>query len=157
MNGDRSLDEVGLLAQLGAIASAADGPPDLVYELGRAAFAWRRVDAELAELVADSALESSMVRSAAPQTRVLSFEAGDVTIEIQVTVRRGRRSLLGQVVGRPASSGGVVWAETDNGTAPSVPVDPVGRFAMDEVPEGRLRFRIEAPEATAVTTVWVDI
>src|ERR1700728_1504739 len=117
MNGDRSLDEAGLLARLGAVALAADGPPDLVYELGRAAFAWRRVEAELAELVADSALEASMVRSSASSTRVLSFEVGEVTVEVQVSIRRGRRSLLGQVAGRPAASGGVVWAETDTGPA----------------------------------------
>jgi hypothetical protein len=157
MAGDGTLDDQGLLARLGGVARAADGPPELAYDLGRGALAWRNVDSELAQLVADSALETSTVRSAGSDTRLLSFETGDMTIEVQVSVRQGQRSLLGQVIPEPAAEGGVARVETSAGPASSAPLDQVGRFEIDDVPGELLRIRIEAPGGAAVTTAWVGL
>jgi hypothetical protein len=157
MTGDEARDDQDLLARLGAIAQTADGPPDLTYELGRAAFAWRTVESELAQLVADSDLQSALVRSTASDTRLLSYATEDTTIEIELSVRGGRRSLLGQVLPERPAPGWVVRAETDTGPATPAPLDPVGRFEIHDVVGDRLRLRIEAPGATAVTTVWVNL
>jgi hypothetical protein len=146
-----------LLTRLGAVARAIDGPPDLVYEMGRAAFAWRNVDSELALLMADSRLESSMVRGRGPDDRLLSFATGAMTIEVQVSVRRGTRRLLGQVSAGAPVPGGVLHLDTTTGAAPAVPVDALGRFEVTGVPSGPVRLRVEAPGLRSATTVWVDL
>jgi hypothetical protein len=150
-------DDQDLLARLGAVAAAVDGPPDLAYELGRAALAWRDPDAEMAQLVADSETLSAGVRGGPQDNRMLSFEADDLTIEVQVSVSRGQRSLIGQVLPEPSEGGGVVHAQTPTGSAPPAHLDTVGRFQVDAVPGDLLRLRIERPGGEPVTTVWVNL
>lgn len=157
MTTDGALDDQSLLTRLSAIAQQVDGPPPLAFELGRAALSWRPVDSELAQLVADSALESAVVRSMEPATRLLSFEFDDMTIEIQVSVRRDRWSLLGQVLPEPPAPDGVVRVETNAGAEASAPLDPLGEFEIDDVPGNLIRLRIEVPGTTAVTTEWVSL
>ena len=144
-----------LLVRLGDVALAVDGPPDLVYDMGRAAFAWRNVDSELALLMADSRLESAMVRGREPDDRLLSFATGALSVEVQVSVRRGARVVLGQV--SPPLSGGVLNLDTISGVTPSAPLDSIGRFELAGVPGGPVRFRIEAPGVVSATTVWVEL
>jgi hypothetical protein len=48
-------DDVRLLLDLGTALDAARAAPDRIVEIGRAAYVWRTVDAELAELTFDSA------------------------------------------------------------------------------------------------------
>jgi hypothetical protein len=145
-----------LLVWLGDVALAVDGPPDLVYEMGRGAFAWRTVDSELALLTADSQLESSMVRGGRDD-RLLSFAAGALTIEVQVSVRRGRRVVLGQVSAQPPVSAGTLSLDTMSGGAPPAQLDSIGRFELAGVPSGPVRFRFEAPGVGSATTVWVEL
>ena len=54
-----------------ALQVAADLVTDRQREAARAAFTWRTVDAELAELLHDSALESAAVRGADDAARTL--------------------------------------------------------------------------------------
>jgi hypothetical protein len=157
MTGDEAVDDQGLLTRLGAIAQTVDGPPDLAYELGRAAFAWRNIDSELAQLVADSARESALVRSATSDIRLLSFATEALTIEVEVSVRQGQRSLLGQLLPEPPAPDWQVTVETDAGPPASATIDQLGRFEISDVAGDRLRLRIEAPGATPVTTVWVSL
>lgn len=79
-------DDDALLGELRSLATRTDPVPDHVAELARAAFDWRTLDAELARLVMDSAdreLAGELVRSAG-MVRLLTFETGEVTIEIEV-------------------------------------------------------------------------
>ena len=63
-----------LLDELRRLARAVDPVPDEVTAYARAALGWRRVDAELAELLADSRLEAlSSTRSGAETARSLTF------------------------------------------------------------------------------------
>jgi hypothetical protein len=153
---DEHVDDAALLARLSDIARAADAPPGLAFDLGRAALAWRNADSELAQLLADSALEASSVRSSASDTRLLTFEVGITTIEVQLSVRDNRRSVLGQVHG-DAAAGGVVVVETDAGRFGPGRLGALGRFALDDIEGHRLRIRLESPDITAVTTVWISI
>lgn len=142
-----------LLARLAGIADEIDPVPGFVYELGRAAFELRRIDAELAELVRDSAVDAdSLVGVRGELTvRLLAFEAADLDIDLQVTRQAGRRSLLGQVVGVVRQ----VRVETAAGVAPAE-VGPHGRFQVQDLPAGRMRLQVDAAEATYVTS-WVSI
>lgn len=142
-----------LFARLARIADEIDPVPALAYELGRAAFELRRLDSELAELVRDSAAETESMAGVRGElnVRLLSFEAADICIDLQVVPQAARRSLLGQVAGVVAQ----VRVESAEGVVP-VEVDPHGRFQVDDLPAGRLRLHVDADGTTYVTS-WVTI
>lgn len=150
-------DEV-MLARLGRIAETIDPPPPIVYEMGHAAFAMRHLDAELAQLVADSAFDTAGVRGTG-EARLLSFEAGEVALEVQVTSgAEDRGEILGQVVPPPSSGGGgLVRLEVRDGVALSAALDEVGGFRFDDVPLTLVRFHVQLPGVPAVTTTWVSL
>lgn len=142
-----------LLARLARIADDIDPVPELTYELGRAAFELRRLDSELAELVHDSAVEMESMAGVRGElsARLLSFEAAEICIDLEVAPQGGRRSLLGQVGGVVAQ----VRVESADAVIP-VEVDPFGRFQVTDLPAGRMRLRMDAAGATYVTS-WVTI
>ena len=85
------------LTELIAHALDANDPvPERVLEGARAAFTWRTIDTELAELVFDSARELTGVRSE-DTDRQVTFRAPGVEIEVMV-VENGTRRLIGQLV-----------------------------------------------------------
>lgn len=158
MNQPLTAADQALLIRLGEVAGAVDPVPDHVLELGRAALALRDLDSELAELVADSAVELAGVRSGSTETRLLSFEAGDLAVDVQVsTAGGGRMSILGQVVPVPAPAGGVIRLESQSGAMATSDLDSLGDFRFGIVPDGLIRLRVELPGATAVTTTWIDL
>ena len=144
-----------LIEHLRTLAAQADPVPDLVTEAARAAFLLRRLDAELAELVLDSAVDAGpvLVRGVEDDSvRMLSFETASLSIEVQVTAADGTRSLLGQVSG----ASGDVEVETLAGRS-TVPIDALGRFAVSDVPTGTVRLHLVADDGTPVTTSWVSL
>lgn len=151
---DYEYENRDLLARLSRISDQLDPVPGLSYELGRAAFGFRRIDAELVELVGDSAVDPkplAAVRSSGADVRLLSFESADLEVDLQVVPRAGRRSLLGQVVGAVTH----VRVETPEGDI-SAAVDQHGRFQVDDAPAGRIRLHVRATPAAFVTS-WVTI
>jgi hypothetical protein len=140
-----------LLAELRAWAALYDpAPPDAVAA-ARSAIAWRSMDAELAELTAESAVEPELagVRSGSVPT-LLTFEAGDLTVELEVLEQPdGRRRLQGQLV-PPTSAALEIRHST--GVA-SIDADDVGRFAADGIGAGPLSLRCEV-EGHVVETDW---
>ena len=109
-------DDEDLLERLRAICEEVDPTLDLVIEMARAAFSLRRLDAELAELVLDSADEAAgavAVRAAGlADIRMLSFVAGPLRIELQVTERDGWRHLVAHVTGVELSAAVLETATT---------------------------------------------
>lgn len=142
-----------LLARLARIVDELDPVPELAYELGRTAFELRRLDSELAELVRDSAVETESLAGVRGElnVRLLSFEAAEVSIDLQVVPQAQRRSLLGQVAGVVAQ----VRVESAEGVLP-VTVDPYGRFQLEDLPAGRLRLQVDAGGSSYLTS-WVTI
>ncbi len=147
-------DDEALLRRLDGIAREVDPVPDLVLEAGRHAFLFRRLDAELAELVADSLADvrGDPVGVRGGGGRLLSFEAGDSVLELQVTEQHGSAHLVGQVVGVPLEGARLV-VETAAGEQ-DVELDATGTFGAD-VPAGRFRLHLTVPGRTPVTTAWV--
>lgn len=142
-----------LFARLARIADEIDPVPESSYELGRAAFEFRRIDSELVELVVDSAVDTkslAMVRGEL-SVRLLSFEAADLEVDLQVVPQAGRRSLLGQVVGAVTQ----VRVESAEGVRTAA-VDAHGRFQVDDAPAGRIRLHVTSG-ATAYVTSWVTV
>ena len=142
-----------LFARLARIADEIDPVPRLAYELGHAAFELRRLDSELAELICDSAADTESLAGVRGElsVRLLSFEAADLDIDLQVVPQAGRRSVLGQVVGTVTD----VRMETAEGIVPAA-VDPHGRFQVDDIVAGRMRLHVVANGAVYITS-WVTV
>ncbi len=142
-----------LVAKLRAAASRDDPVPAIVHEAGLAAFELRALDAELAELVADSALDAgALVRGGGP-SRLVSFASPRLAIEVEVTVRNGARRLVGQVIGaepRPME------LDHRDGVLAVAP-DSLGRFVVDGVAPGPVRLRGALSGGGMLTTSWVIV
>lgn len=154
---DPDLDpDLELLAgELQDLFTRADPVPAEVLAAGRSSFGWRDLTAELALLTADSLVAGSAVRGDEP-ARLLSFQAGDWTIEIEVSVHGGRLRVLGQLVPpRPAR----LRADHPGGSV-TVAADPLGRFAVRDLPPGPTRFACQplgddgAPAGVEIHSQW---
>lgn len=147
---DSSLhDDEQLLVELRAALDGVDPVPESVSAAARDAFAWRTIDAELAALSYDSLLddkELSGVRSGSA-ARMLTFEADELTVEIEV--ERGR--LIGQLV--PPQPGDVEVRHS--GGSLSVRADDLGRFVAEGVPRGPFSLRCRTVGAIAIVTDWI--
>jgi hypothetical protein len=148
-------DEV-LLDRLRAICEEVDPVPELVVESARAAFSLRRLDAELAELVLDSADEpvgAVAVRAAGlADIRMLTFEAGPLTVELQVTERDGGRHLVAQVTGVELAA-----AVLETSTARRALETDDGVLITEHVPAGWVRFRLTTVTNLAYVTSWIHV
>jgi len=146
-----------LLAELRRLAGAVDPVPDQVTAYARAALGWRRIDAELAELLVDSQLETaSTTRSISASERTLTFRASDLDIDVELSLGADGIVVLGQLA--PAGAAEVEAQRDDGSTVASAAVDELGRFRLALEPGMRIRLvvRREAP-APPVETSWIDV
>jgi len=147
-----------LLAELRTAAGRFDAVPPSVHDAALAAFELRNLDAELAELVADSAVEAGtvLVRGTA-EPRLISFASPRISIELQVTAAAGARRLVGQVVGQVVGMPhGVVEVDHRDGVIVVQP-DDLGRFVASGVSAGPVRLRCELPTGGSVMTSWLVV
>ena len=149
-----------LIAELRAAAAAIDPVPEAVIEAAEVAWTWRTIDAELAELTYDSWTddrELAGVRGAAtlaPTSRLLSFEASDIALELEIVIEGDKRRLVGQIV--PAQPG-VVEVQHRRG-AEAVEADVVGRFAVASIAPGLFRLTVRpSGNPTEVATAWIQV
>ena len=146
-------EDLELLAALGAAWDQVDPVPATVLEAARGAFAWRDIDAELAELVLDTRLEEAAVRSV-DGPRLLTFEAGGLTVEVEVAVTSGGRSIVGQLVPPQAATVTIRC----NGPDRVVDADALGRFSATAVPPGPVSMLCRASTGgVAHATSWITI
>lgn len=147
-----SAEDIGLLSALCEMFDEIDPVPQEVVQAGYAAFTWRTVDAELAELAEDSMLAGvGSVRGT--DTTLLTFEAPSVSVVVEVTEIGDRRKLVGQLV--PACSS-TLRIEHPAG-AITVEVDEQGLFSADSLPAGPARVALTVPGGGAVVTSWVTV
>ncbi len=145
-----SVSDDDLLELVGRALRAADPVPDRVMEGARAAWTWRTIDQELAELVFDSAAELTGVRSE-DTARQLTFRAPGMEIEVMVVDEASRR-IVGQLV--PPGSFTVQLLSSDDLERKEA-TDRLGRFSFDAVAPGPVRLAVIAPDgAHIVTTEW---
>ena len=148
-------DDDDLLDMLRETAARLDPPPAPVLAAARAALSTRRLNEELAELVADSDVAAAgVVRAGSGEPRLLSFETATVSVELQVEHARAGVTVHGLVTG--ASGEAVVEAADGEHRAP---IGPDGWFTVDGLPAGALRVRLRddggSSDGTTVTTGWV--
>ena len=143
-------DDDALMAALSEAVAESDAVTDRRREAAQAAFTWRSVDAELMELLHDSALEAgAAVRGAADTGRLLSFGRSELTIELEV----GAGAVTGQVL--PAQDATVTLQAT-GAEDRTVAADGAGFFRIEQVGSGPVRFVVTTSETT-LTTVWVTL
>ncbi len=141
-----------LMARLRGILDDMDPVPATVAVEARALFGLRRLDEELAELVRDSADDRGGLLAVRGEgdVRLISFETGPVTVELQVTERGPARDLVAQVAGAV-----VVGAEVETATGRRpVPIED-SLFTLDGVPAGLLRLRLRTDAGRDLVTSWV--
>ena len=146
-----------LLDELRRIARAVDPVPDEVTTYARAALGWRRVDAELAELLADSRLEAlSSTRSGPGTARSLTFRSQDLQVDVDLQDDDGTVLLLGQLA--PPLRGDIEVQRDDGTTIASARSDELGRFRIRLEGGARIRFVVRRdPPATVIETSWIDV
>src|SRR6185312_17019847 len=86
-----------LLAELRNVVDQADPIPEPVVAAAKAVFTWRTIDAELAELVADSFVTAAGTRTA-DAARLLTFQADDTEVEVEIAATGATRRITGQLV-----------------------------------------------------------
>jgi hypothetical protein len=140
-----------LMAELRRLSRSVDPVPDDVTAYARAALGWRRVDAELAELLADSRLETESLARGDEGGRLLSFRAEELELEVEVQ----EDGLLGQLA--PPVVAHVELQRDDGQIVASGTSDELGRFRLDGAGPGRVRIVVhrESP-AQPVETSWFD-
>jgi hypothetical protein len=142
-----------LLAELRAALSRLDPVPVSVSAAAVAAIDLRTLDAELAELIADSAVDAGALVRGAGEARLVSFAHPRLSIEFEVVSIAGARRLVGQVVGAGADA-----MELDHRRGVlAVAVDDLGRFGVEGVAPGPVRLRCVLPDGEIVGTSWVVV
>lgn len=143
-----------LLGRLRLVVDQLDPVPAHLADGAKALLGLRRLDEELAELVRDSAEEQGRLLAVRGEgdVRLISFETGPVTVELQVTERQGVRDLVAQVSGTAVVRAEV---ETAGGRTP-VPVED-SLFTVEGAPAGLLRLRLLTATGRDLVTSWVKI
>jgi hypothetical protein len=144
-------------AELRAILGHLDPVPQLLDDAARAAFGWRTVDAEIAELLRDSAeaeQEAGMLVRSSGGPRQLSFESPKLGIELEVTETGPReRRVAGQLL-PPGDA--TVTLERPGADPVSVQADDLGRFVLDGLRAGAVRLHV-ALRGAQIAIPWTTI
>lgn len=138
-------DDERLLADLGAAVRAGREVPASFVEAGKAAFAWRSVDTELAELTHDSS-RAALAGTRGRAVRALRFTTEHLTIEAELTPD----GLTGQLV--PPGPGEVELC-LPGGVVATAVADEIGWFVLRPVPEGLFRLHVRTA-SVSLHTPW---
>lgn len=149
-----------MMAELRAFLAEADPVPPLVKDTAKASLGWRRLDADLAELLSDSALVEealAVARGTDAPARAVTFSATGLTIDIEVHTEEEGRTLLGQL--SPPLAGTIEIQRTGE-TPISADIDRLGRFRVRLPEGGRIRLRVLGAGADArapIETSWITV
>lgn len=143
------MNDEELMSDLRRVCSRIDPVPAGVVGDASAALRTRRLDEQFAELLLDSANDLAQVRGDHEQVRLLSFQFGELSLEVQLAYLDDRVTINGIVEGARGA------AEMDlGGEHRELPLDDDGMFTT-EVPRGATRFRMTAHDGVIVTTQWI--
>ncbi|GEK02233.1 hypothetical protein NHG22_21255 [Streptomyces sp. ATE26] len=141
---DDGFDGALLEEELRQAAAALDPVPAELRQLALGAYALHDLDADIAELTFDSLVDALPVRGVPDAPRMLTFRAGALIVDVEVT----GEGLIGQVL-----PPGPARVEVLGGpqTARPVTVDTLGRFTSDAPPTGPFALRLRTGGQVVVT------
>ncbi|WP_336206597.1 hypothetical protein [Nonomuraea sp. LPB2021202275-12-8] len=145
-------DDDRFLAAVTQARRAAEEVPEEFVAAGKAMFCWHDIDAELAALTYDSAVESAAATRSAEHAplRALIFATGELTIELEV----GHEALLGQVV--PARAG-TAYTHLVTGDVVMSVIDESGCFVFRPAPAQAFRLQCRPASGSNVVTDWIAL
>lgn len=169
-----NLSDDELQRRLTRLIADDDPVPSAVVQAGHQAFGWRRLEAELAELLADSALEPSLpalARGEEASLRAVTFGVGRRTIDIEISALReggggppARAVGEGQAVRRlrgqlsPAAEVTIEVQRADGAPAAETRADALGRFLVEVSAPGAIRLRLSGtPDHAPIETAWFTL
>ncbi|GAA4317428.1 hypothetical protein GCM10023086_40400 [Streptomyces venetus] len=144
---DEEFDAGLLEEELRQAAAVLDPVPPELQQIAVDAYALHDLQARVAELTFDSLVDSLPVRGAGDTPRMLTFRAGEVTVDVEVTAH----GLMGQVLPpQPAR------VEVLGGPRPgsSLTADDLGRFTAAAPPPGPFALRVRTG-GDVVVTEWL--
>lgn len=152
-----SQDDDELMAELAAAVAEEAEVSDRRRAAARAAFTWRTIDAELAELLHDSALDAgAAVRSGsgAEGPRMLSFRRAAVTVEVEVD----GTTVLGEVIDEHDGDAApaTITLQRPGADDRVAEADASGFFRFEDVGPGSVRF-VVARAGWSLTTPWATV
>ncbi|MDO0924705.1 hypothetical protein QQY24_04455 [Streptomyces sp. TG1A-8] len=137
--GDARLEE-----ELRQAAAVLDPVPVELRQLALDAYAFHDLDARLAELTFDSLVDGLPVRGVSEAPRLLTFRAGELTVDVEVTAD----GLIGQVLPPQRARIEVLGGPR---TVRPVSVDALGRFTGEQPPAGPFALRLSTGTEVIVT------
>lgn len=117
-------------------------------------FDLREIDAELAALVFDSAdAESAAAVRGSGQPRLLTFLAGDLSIELELRGTALERGISGRLIPAQPAEIEIRFA----GKRLAATADELGRFAVTSAGSGPISLRVRSggPASAQVVTEWI--
>jgi hypothetical protein len=151
--------DAALEEELRRLLEKADAPPPEVAAFATAALGWRRLDADLAELLADSLLEvGEPTRAQSDEAaRRLEFRTNDLSIDIEIIEDGAALRILGQL--SPPPSGATIEVQSESREILArANSDELGRFRLTLETGGRVRLRVQRdPPASPVETSWLSL
>nr|WP_234367574.1 hypothetical protein [Streptomyces pluripotens] len=124
-----------------------DPVPDGLRQLALDAYALYDLDAEIAELTFDSLVDAVPVRGVTDAPRMLTFRAGEVTVDVEVT----GDGLMGQVL--PPQTARIEVLGGPHAVRP-LTTDALGRFTGDTPSAGPFALRLRTG-AEVIVTEWL--
>nr|WP_246564718.1 hypothetical protein [Streptomyces roseirectus] len=144
--GDGFADDC-LEEELRQAAAILDPVPAEVYRTALEAFALVDLDAKIAGLTFDSLTHGIPVRGVTDAPRMLTFDTGDLTVDVEVTTH----GMFGQLM-PPQTARIEVLGGPQQATA--LDTDDLGRFSSDAAPSGPFALRVRAG-GDVVVTEWL--
>lgn len=130
--------------------SLHDPVPDDLLRISEGLFAWRTIDAELAELEIADADAAAAVRGA--DSTLLTFVIDDRLIEVEVDEEAG--TLVVDLGGRWATGIDLV---SPSGTAVAGSIDDAGVCRFSDLPSGPVQLVITGDDGVLVKTRWITL
>jgi hypothetical protein len=146
-------DDEALMAALDQALHPDVKVPERFLEMAESCYTWRLIDAELATLAYDSAddIETAVAtRSESAPLRALTFEACDLTFELELT----QEGIAGQLI--PAKAGELEIQLVDGRTT-DVPTNSFGYFLISPIPKTPFRLRCRCDDGRIVSTSTIPL
>lgn len=141
-----------LVNSLRTTLTSVDPVPDRVTAAALSSLGYRRPEARLAELVADSALSPSAVRGGPYAPRLLTFTTPGLVIELEVDASAALRAIVGHLAPSRPAPVEIRWP----GGAHTTQADLSGHFTAADVPSGPISMVCHLPDLPIATT-WTNI